>query len=307
MLLSPYSFFCYDLAMSGPGSPFSARFGFRAPDAEITIRDNAPEPVRDAVTMLGYAFDNSPGRMRDVVCEVLLKRPDQNNWSVGNIEREVSALVDDAPWYKVYDLAERLYTEVAKGDYTGDFQRRFAEQLNQTFREMGVGWALENGILIARGSEAFTLATRDAVVTMMEAGAPTAASEIHEALTDISRRPAPDLTGSIQHAMAALECVARQIDGSGDTLGKIIGRLTLPPPLDSALHKLWGSPRNRADISGRDANPASRKPSWWSLSPAPSAFICCATRPGMRRPSTVADMRAVSVASAANRGGRACR
>jgi len=40
--------------------------------------------------------------------------------------------------------------------------------------------------------------------------------------------------------MAALECVAREVDGSTDTLGQIIKRLPLPPPLDGALHRLWG-------------------------------------------------------------------
>jgi len=240
--------------MSDPSSPFSARFGYRAPDAEITIREDAPEAVRDAITTLGYACGLGPGSMRDVVCEVLLKRPDPNNWSPGNIEHEVSRLVDDAPWYKVYDFAERLYVEVAKGDFSGEQQRQFAQRLNQTFRELGVGWQLEGGVLMARGSEAFTLATRDAVETMSQAGAPTAANEIHEALADISRRPTPDVTGSIQHAMAALECIARQVDGSSDTLGKIIGRLSLPAPLDSALHKLWGfaSEQGRHIQEGRE-------------------------------------------------------
>ncbi len=89
---------------------------------------------------------------------------------------------------------------------------------------------------------------------MQQASAPTAANEIHEALTDISRRPAPDVTGSIQHAMAALECVVRQVDGSNDTLGAIIGRLDLPRPLDTALHKLWGfaSEQGRHIQEGRE-------------------------------------------------------
>lgn len=84
--------------------------------------------------------------------------------------------------------------------------------------------------------------------------APTAANEIHEALTDISRRPTADVTGAIQHAMAALECVAREVDGSSDTLGRIIGRLTLPAPLDGALHKLWGfaSEQGRHIQEGRE-------------------------------------------------------
>jgi len=240
--------------MSDGHTPFSSRFGFRGPDADITIREEAPDEVRDAVAMLGYAFDLGPGGMRELLCEVLLKRPDLGNWSPGNIENEVHRLVDEAPWYKIYDLVERMYIEVGKGDYTGERQRAFEERINLSFRELGVGWELEQGRLVARGSEAFTLATRDAVAVMQEAGSLTAANEIHEALKDISRRPIADVTGAIQHAMAALECVAREIDGSTDTLGKIIGRLTLPPPLDIALHKLWGfaSEQGRHILEGRE-------------------------------------------------------
>jgi hypothetical protein len=84
------------------------------------------------------------------------------------------------------------------------------------------------------------MATKDAVDTMRAAGAPTANNEIHEALRDISRRPEPDVSGTIQHAMAALECTARQVDGTTDTVGLIIGRLSLLRPMDEALRKLWG-------------------------------------------------------------------
>ncbi|MEE4452051.1 AbiJ-NTD4 domain-containing protein [Novosphingobium resinovorum] len=245
---------CYGDAMNDGHTPFSSRFGFRGPDAKITIREDAPDEVRDAVAMLGYAFDLGPGGMRELLCEVLLKRPDLGNWSPGNIESEVHRLIDQAPWYKIYDFVERLYTEVGKNDFTGERKRAFEERLNLSFRELGVGWELEQGKLVARGSEAFALATRDAVAVMLEAGSPTAANEIHEALKDVSRRPSADVTGAIQHAMAALECVAREIDGSTDTLGKIIGRLTLPPPLDAALHKLWGfaSEQGRHIVEGRE-------------------------------------------------------
>ena len=203
--------------------------------------------------MLGYAH-MAPGNMRDAVCEVLLKRPDLNNWSPGNIENEVHRLIDDAPWYKIYDIAERLYVELGNGASTGTRQDNYERRLNQLFREQGVGWQMENGAIVVRGSEAFTLATRDAVETMRAADAPTAANEIHEALTDISRRPTADVTGAIQHAMAALECVAREVDGSSDTLGRIVGRLTLPAPLDGALQKLWGfaSEQGRHIQEGRE-------------------------------------------------------
>ena len=75
--------------MSDPRSSFSERFGYRAPDAEIAVREDAPEEVRAGVVMLGYANGMGPGSMRDAVCEVLVKRPDPNNWSPGNIKNEV--------------------------------------------------------------------------------------------------------------------------------------------------------------------------------------------------------------------------
>lgn len=239
--------------MNGPGSPFSDRFGYQAAEAEITIREGAPTPVRDGILMAGYAADLGPGTMRDILCQVLLQRPDQNNWSPGNVEREVSALVDEAPWYRVYDFAERLYAQIGTRDFTRAQQVRFEAQLNQLFRERGVGWEMKEGSLVARGSEAFALATGHATEVMQQHGAPTAAKEIHEALRDISRRPHADVTGAIQHAMAALECVAREVGGTTDTLGPIIRRLSLPAPLDQAIEKLWGftSQQGRHILEGR--------------------------------------------------------
>ena len=226
--------------MTNPESPFSERFGYSAPDAEITVREDAPEVVRIGITQLAYGAELSGKAMRELTCAVLLKRPDPNNWGPENVTREVDDLINEAPWYKIYDLAERIHAEVGRHDYTGTRQDDFAGRLNQLFREKGIGWQMEDGKIMVRGSEAFALATHDAVETMREAGTPTAANEIHEALRDISRRPEADVTGAIQHAMAALECVAREVDGSTDTLGSIINRLPLPPPLDGALHRMWG-------------------------------------------------------------------
>lgn len=233
---------------------FSDRFGFHAPDAEIVVREDAPDVVRDAVLMLGYAAGLGPGSMRDIMCEVLLRRPDLNNWSAGNIESEVQYLVADAPWYKIYDLAERLYARM-RGDYSySGKEEEFGRRLNGVFREHGIGWKMEDGCIVARGSEVFEMATKDAVSTMMASGAPTAANEIHEALRDISRRPKPDVSGAIQHGMAALECVARQYDATTDTLGPIISRLNFPKPMDEAIRKLWGftSEQGRHLLEGRD-------------------------------------------------------
>jgi hypothetical protein len=236
-------------------SQFSDRFGFRPPDAEIAIREDAPNVVREGVLMLGYAFELDPEGMRDAVCEVLLRRPDRNkNWSPTNVDNEVVHLIDGAPWYRIYDIAERLYQAVGEGDYTDTRRPEFERRLNLLFHEHGVGWQMKAGVIVVRGSEPFELATSGAAQFMRNAGTPTAANELHEALKDISRRPAADVTGAIQHAMAALECVAREVDGSSDTLGKIIGRLRFPPPLDTALHKLWGfaSEQGRHIQEGRE-------------------------------------------------------
>ena len=240
--------------MDNTNSTFSDRFGFHEPEIDIWVREDAPTVVRDGVLMLGYSAGLGPSGMRDLLCQVLLKRPDPNNWSLSNVEFEVSGLIDDAPWFKVYNFAERLYVEIGKLDFSGDSQNRFEGQLNQLFREKGIGWEMKQGILFARGSEAFTLATGHATNVMRTSGSPTAANEIHEALRDISRRPNADVTGAIQHAMAALECVAREVDGSGDTLGQIINRLSIPVPLDKSLHQLWGfaSQQGRHIQEGRE-------------------------------------------------------
>ena len=73
----------------------------------------------------------------------------------------------------------------------------------------------------------------------------TVKAELEEARRDLSRRPDPDVTGCVQHSMAALECAARICSGDENaTLGEIIkrqsARLGIPKPLDKALEKFWG-------------------------------------------------------------------
>ena len=52
---------------------------------------------------------------------------------------------------------------------------------------------------------------------------------MREPLTDIFRRLRPDSTGTIQHAMEALESTVRSVTGEFElTLGKLIDQLDLP-------------------------------------------------------------------------------
>jgi len=69
----------------------------------------------------------------------------------------------------------------------------------------------------------------------------TTAIELQEANSDLSRHP-PDLTGAIQHSLAALECVAREHCGDHATFGKLLERYPdlFPRPLDKGIEKVWG-------------------------------------------------------------------
>lgn len=237
---------------------FSDRHGYRGPEPEITIREDAPDFLRFQVASIARSCGLSPTAIRTIVCDILLEVPDPRNWSeYPNIWDEVLGLLRGCEWYKVYDVAEALWRNF---EYRPDEQRRFEDDLNRVFREKGIGWELKDpdGIVF-RGDPTFAIATEQAVDAFAQSGRYTAAGEVREALKDISRRPDPDRTGAIQHSMAALECVARDMTNTpNQNLGQIINSLALTPPLGDAVHKLWGyaSQNGRHVQEGRDATAA---------------------------------------------------
>ena len=136
---------------------------------------------------------------------------------------------------------KRLYAGFFGAQYEDTEPEKFADRLNQFFREKGIGWEMRDGQIVYRGSEVFAETTGEAVKVLKKSGLPNAANEMHEALQDISRRPKSDPTGAIQHAMAALEATAREVTGKPNrTLGQLVPELDLPKPLDTAVDKLWG-------------------------------------------------------------------
>lgn len=223
---------------------FSDRHGYSARVPEITIREEASDDLRYAVMQIAKAAGIGSKDIRNVVCRVLFVAPDQNNWSDRNIEDEVLGLLYQCEWFKVYDIAEALWRSL---EYEEENQQIFQSELNRFFREKGIGWELKDldGIVF-RGGDVFASVTSEAAAVLEASGRDIAAAEIREALRDISRRPTPDRTGAIQHAMAALECVARDVTGQSGTLGQIVQSLALPRPLDTAIEKLWGFASNRA-------------------------------------------------------------
>lgn len=222
-------------------APFSERHGYRSP---VAIREGAPDWLRSQVLEIARELGLEDSRARRVACRVLLRPP--NPFSHSKLNDTVHML-DVCDWYGVYDVAEAIYAEM--DDPLDDLDmrldaRRYERALNAVLRAGGVGWQMRGGKIVVRGSEGFEAATWEAKETLTRHGRPTAAREIHEALQDLSRRPEPDLSGAVTHAIAALECVARDVSGNSDRLGPLLKRqaavLGLPPPLDDALTKLWG-------------------------------------------------------------------
>lgn len=224
-------------------SSFSDRYNHQPTDAEITIREEAPEALRYAILQLAVDNDMGPHPLRDIACSILFVAPDRSNWSAyPNVWDEVQRLLEEAPWYRVYDIAEAIYRRLRP-----DLAENYANGLNRYFRQAGIGWQMTPEGIMYRGDETYAAATQSAAAILLATNRQRAANEIKEAIKDISRRPEPDTTGAIQHSIAALECVARDVLGApNDTLGTLLPRLGLPRPLDTAVEKMWGFSSERA-------------------------------------------------------------
>ena len=216
---------------------------FTPKETEITIRNDAPLKLRGVLPLIAHELGLSPKPMRKIVCRILRERPDSNNWTeYPNIEDEVKELIDNCQWYEVYDIIEEVYGALNSSGRTKEAEK-FSVEINNFFVKEGIGWQFKEGLVEIRGPEAFESAVTEARDTLEEDGRITASNEIHEALLDLSRRPKPDLTGALQHSVAALECVARDVTGKPKlNLERIIKKHPglIPPPLDEAVVKIWG-------------------------------------------------------------------
>jgi len=128
--------------------------------------------------------------------------------------------------------------------------------MNRLFDEEHIGWRLVDGVLEIHGDEPLEDLIEESHEELEASGFNVASQELREARTDLSRRPEPDLSGAIHHAMAALEAVARTVtDESNRTLGDIINRHPelLPRPVGEATSRLWGfaSEQGRHGSEGR--------------------------------------------------------
>ena len=219
---------------------FSKRHGHTLVERPITIREDAPSALRDYVIQLIYDLKKYyPSFLRRIICRVLRVSPDSSNWSeFPNIESEVYTLIHGCEWYFVYDIIEAFWENI-----DAECREEFSNELNDYFRYNGIGWKLEFGLIEARGDETFEKSITSITAVLEGAKLQTALSEIKEALNDLSRRPNADITGAIQHSLACLECVCREITRDKKaTLGELIKKFPgiVPKPLDAAIEKIWG-------------------------------------------------------------------
>lgn len=219
---------------------FSKRQGlFTIKEKEITVREDAPEGLRGFIKMAYYDLGKSPSDLRSITSRVLKIPPDSNNWSeFPNIDYEVGQHLENCDWYLVYDIIETIIQKLNSQEKT-----TFIEEINEYFITNGIGWKIVNGLIETRGDEVFETAVKTVISVLETAKLATAKTEIREALNDLSRRPTPDITGAIQHSLACLECVTREVTGdTKSTLGDLMKKFPgiIPSPLDQAVTKIWG-------------------------------------------------------------------
>lgn len=215
--------------------PFSTRHGYAGAPKEITTREDAPVNLRYYLRQRAQELGLEPD---EVVASVLHRMPG-NTIELYNCE-----------WFRVYDVIERVFEQLQDIDDKQIKKGRqstkaldFEKSMNDFFLEEGIGWQLSSGEIRTRGPESFEWTVRSAIEHLDAAGRVTASSQTRETLRDLSRRPHPDLTGAIHHAMASLECVARDVTGDNKaTLGDILKKYkgVIPTPLDTAVEKAWG-------------------------------------------------------------------
>jgi len=181
----------------------------------------------------------SPESIRRIICGVRRVRPNTDNWSESNIWNEVQDLVCGSKWYEFYDFIEACAQPTRQDVHLLQFE----PEMNRLFDEEHIGWRLKNGVLEMHGEDVLEDVTRTTEEELKVSGFQVAAKAFRDARSDLSRRPEPDLSGAIHHAMEALESVAREFSGDPKrTLGEIIKKYPtlLPSPVKDAATKLWG-------------------------------------------------------------------
>ena len=213
----------------------------------MTIREDAPGSIRHGVFCIVSAVGIKPFQLRRLLCKRLLVRENTQIVEDHRILAEVDQMLADCIWYHVYGFVEDVSAELAARSSLQ--AQEYSTRINTYFSESGVGWELQDGVLRVRGGAGLDQALKNALDALDRSARQTAQGELQEAIKDISRVPEAEVTGAVQHAIAALECVARDLVGDPQiTLGKLVKRYPdlMPTTLATVVDKAYGFASNEA-------------------------------------------------------------
>jgi hypothetical protein len=217
---------------------FSKRYGFKKPPKRL-VRDAAPEDFRRALLAVFERFGYSAQDIGELICHLMREIPNEQlglhpSWYV------VGLRLNRIPWYAVFDLVQGVC--YAEGSYPP-----LENDINECFKEYGIAWKLVDGRVQECGDEIHEGLIQDATDALTSTGRSTAAAELKKAIEALSARPDADTRGAVIRAVGAVEALARDVLGdSNATLGQLVNKLNLPPPLREAVAKIWGYASDQA-------------------------------------------------------------
>ncbi len=258
--------------------PFSKRYGYSLP-TKVGVRDDAPPEVRSAIVFVCSELGTCllPWQVQKAICDVqkrIVPAPTGGavTWT------DVQEMLMACDWTQVYDAVERVDQLLRAEQWYQKSAESFEHQINGLFIDHGIGWKLEEGELKVRGEEEFEFVSRRAREELALANKSVAEHEMAEVVRSLSRRPDPNITGAIRHAIAALEAYCR--DELGDPNANVTTRiveLKLPKPLDEALLKLWAYANDQARHM-RDSNNPGNAEAELVVSVAAAAIVYISAR-----------------------------
>ena len=158
---------------------FSRRFDVRPVPIKL-VRNEAPKKLREALLVLLEKHEVPVTVARDAFYQVVEKVMPNYLRLVPNWEF-LNGSVQLAEWYEFYDFVETLCSNLK--DY------ELEESITALFAQHGIGWKVLYGQIETRGDAAFEQSVHTARDALKQAGRSTAASELEEAMADLSRRP----------------------------------------------------------------------------------------------------------------------
>ena len=105
---------------------FTERMGIVIPQADITIRNDAPASMRSYIFQIMQNYEPSLKKIRSIVCFVTKEAEDPNNWGENDFMiSEIQVVIDGCLWNRVYDIIEAFYSKLSMRQ-----KRNFEKDIN---------------------------------------------------------------------------------------------------------------------------------------------------------------------------------